>query len=130
MHAWLVSNAPTDREAQRLRRCAQPHASGFITALPSEEDGRDTILKPRNFRVAVAYRLGVPVIESEIPCPLCMQTIDKFGDHATCCSKKGELILRHNAVRDLVGLFAKEGLTLSLRSKASWVPRLAGALAT
>src|SRR5690348_14630980 len=64
VHAWLVSKAPSDREAQRLRRCAQPHASGFITALPSEEDGRDTILKPRNFRIAVAYRLGVPVIDS------------------------------------------------------------------
>jgi hypothetical protein len=110
VHAWLVSNAPNDREAQRLRRCAQPHASNFITALPSEEDGRDTILKPRNFRIAVAYRLGVPVIGDEIPCPLCMQTIDKYGDHATCCSKKGELVVRHNALRDLVYLFAQEGL--------------------
>src|SRR4051794_1902979 len=91
-HARLVSK---DREAQRLRRCAQPLASGSITALPSEEDGRDTILKPRNFRIAVAYRLGVPVIENEIPCPLCMQTIDKFDDHATCCSKKGSLTIRH-----------------------------------
>jgi hypothetical protein len=42
VHAWLVSTAPTAREVQRLRRCAQPHAGGFITALPSEEDGRDT----------------------------------------------------------------------------------------
>jgi hypothetical protein len=78
--------------------------------LPSEEDGRDTILKPRNFRIAVMYRLGVPVITNEIPCPLCKQTIDKFGDHATCCAIKGSLIMRHNALRDLVGLIAREGL--------------------
>jgi hypothetical protein len=112
VHAWLVRSAGTNkREVQRLRRCAQPHAGGFITALPSEEDGRDTILKPRNFRTAVMYRLGVPVISNEIPCPLCKQTIDKFGDHATpCCAIKGSLIMRHNALRDLVGLIAREGL--------------------
>src|SRR6185437_15173340 len=36
----LIDSAPSRREAQRLRRCAQPHANGFITAVPSEEDGR------------------------------------------------------------------------------------------
>ena len=62
----LERKRANDREAQRLRRCAQPHASGFVTAVPSEEDGRDTILKPRNFRIAVAYRLGVPVLSEGI----------------------------------------------------------------
>ena len=59
---YLVDRSDT-RNAQRLRRAAQPHAGGFITAVPSEEDGNDTILRPRNFRVAVAYRLGVPLLK-------------------------------------------------------------------
>ena len=92
-HAFLVSTAPNEREAQRLRRCAQPHANGFITTVPSEEDGRDTLLKPRVFRTAVAYRLGVPVLDKEIPCPLCKQTINIFGDHATCCTTTAEILL-------------------------------------
>jgi hypothetical protein len=75
-HAHLVSAAPNEREAQRLRRCAHAHANGFITAVPSEEDGRDTLLKPRVFRTAVAYRLGLPLLKEDIPCPLCKQTID------------------------------------------------------
>ena len=33
MHSYLVDQAPTDREAQRLRRIATPHACGFITAV-------------------------------------------------------------------------------------------------
>jgi hypothetical protein len=37
MHAYLVDQADT-RGAQRLRRAAQPHACGFITAVPSDED--------------------------------------------------------------------------------------------
>jgi len=28
-----------------------------------------------------------PVIPHEIPCPLCMQTVDKLGDHASCCER-------------------------------------------
>ena len=54
VHQHLVQSAPNDREAQRLRRAAQPHANGFITAVPSEADGNDTILRPRVFRIAVA----------------------------------------------------------------------------
>ena len=110
VHASLVKSAPTDRDAQRLRRCAQPHANGFITAVPSEEDRRDTLLKPRVFRTAVAYRLGVPVLDKEIPCPLCKQTIDIFGDHATCCQRNGDIIIRHNTLRNLVDNFASDGL--------------------
>ena len=84
MQAFLIDNADV-REAQRLRRVAQPHACGFITAVPSDEDGKETLLRPRNFQIAVAYRLGIPVLNQEIPCPLCKQPINKFGDHATCC---------------------------------------------
>ena len=98
----LVSDAPNDREAQRLRRCAQPHAGGFITAVPSQEDGRECILKPRNFQIAVAYRLGVRVLKEVISCPLCEQPIDVFGDHATCCTKSGDRIIRHNTLRNLL----------------------------
>ena len=75
MHAYLVDNSDA-RGAQRLRRAAQPHACGFITAVPSDEDGKDTLLRPRNFRIAVAYRLGMKVLDEEIPCPLCKQIIN------------------------------------------------------
>ena len=34
------------------------------------------IMRPRNFRTAVAYRLGVPLLKEEIPCPLCEQPIN------------------------------------------------------
>jgi hypothetical protein len=106
----LISEAPTERERQRLARVAQPHACGFITGVPSEEDGNDVLLRPRNFRVAVAYRLGIPLFNGEVKCPMCTQTIDVYGDHATCCAKAGDLIVRHNSVRNLMGKLATEGM--------------------
>ena len=36
--------------------------------------------------------------------------MDIYGDHAVCCRKTGDLITRHNRVRDLVAEFAKKGL--------------------
>ena len=110
MHKHLVDSAPNEREKQRLLRVARPHAGSFVTAVPSEEDGQDCLLKPRLYRIAVAYRLGLPVLSNEIPCPLCMQPINIYGDHATCCAKKGDLVTRHNAVRNLVYSIASDGL--------------------
>ena len=30
------------------------------------------------------------------------QSINIFGDHATCCTKEGDIIIRHNSLRNLV----------------------------
>ncbi len=110
MHKYLVDTAPNDREKQRLLRVARPHAGTFVTAVPSEDDGKDCLLKPRVYRIAVAYRLGLPVLSNEIPCPLCMQPINIYGDHASCCAKNGDLVIRHNALRNLVYSVASDGL--------------------
>ena len=50
------------------------------------------------------------MLDEEIPCPLCKQIINKFGDHATCCTKQGDLIVRHNSLRNLVEDFASDGM--------------------
>src|SRR4051812_23713385 len=64
-------------ELQTIARSSACFESRNLTPaslLPSQEDGRDTILRPRIYRIAVSYRLGLPVIGHEISCPLCMQT--------------------------------------------------------
>ena len=72
---------------------------------------------PRNFRVAVLYRLGLAVIPEPIPCPLCEQPINTFGDHATCCAKSGDLVVRHNAIRNLVDSIATHGMLAPVLEK-------------
>src|SRR3954451_11911689 len=45
-----------------------------------------------------------------VRCPSCMHTfLDRHGDHAICCTTTGDLIVRHNRIRDLVDKFAREG---------------------
>jgi hypothetical protein len=105
----LIVEAPNQRERQRLQRLQCEHAGAWVTAVPSTLDGNDTVMRPRNFQIAVCVRLGVPVLTEEINCSMCMQTIDVFGDHAACCTKNGDTIRRHNRVRNLLDKICTEG---------------------
>jgi len=75
------------------------------------------VMRPRNFHVAVAMRLGLPVLEEEKSCSLCMQTIDVFGDHAACCTKSADRIHRHNRVRNLIDKICHEGMLSPVMEK-------------
>ena len=88
--------APNQRERRRLERLQCEHAGAWVCAVPSTHDGVDTVMRPRNFRVAVAMRMGLPVLDEEKRCSLCTQIIDVFGDHAACCSMSSDRIHRHN----------------------------------
>jgi hypothetical protein len=112
----LVREAANQRERQRLDRLQCEHSGAWICAVPSTHDGTDTVMRPRNFQVAVAMRLGLPVLEEEKSCSLCKQIIDVFGDHAACCSVSSDRIHRHNRVRNLLDRIAHEGM-LSVMEK-------------
>ena len=105
----LIDGA-NERDAQRLRRVDMPHANVWSSALPSSQDDKDCVLPPRVYLTCVRRLLGLPVLPSPAPCPLCKQTMDVFGDHALCCKKSGDMITRHNRVRNLVSHFADVGL--------------------
>ena len=95
IHASLILAARDDRERQRLKRLAQDHCSGWVTAVPSTVDGFDTVLRPRNFEVAVRYRLGLPVQKTGLQCSY----VDEKGDHASCCIRNADNIIRHNSLQ-------------------------------
>ena len=45
-----------------------------------------------------------------VSCSFCMQPFDCYGDHAACCKRNSDIIVRHNRLRNLVHRFAEEGL--------------------
>jgi hypothetical protein len=105
----LISRAGK-RDAQRLRRLDVDHANAWISALPSSVDGKDTVMSPRVYLTCARRLLGLPVSSAPASCPLCKQTMDVFGDHALCCKKSGDMITRHNRVRNLISQIADVGL--------------------
>jgi len=113
----LIAKA-NERDKQRLKRLDCEHANAWITAQPSTLDGKDTILTPKIFLTAVCRLLGLPVYPDNVPCPLCMQTMDALGDHALCCKKTGDTITRHNRLRNLIFKLAEVGLLHPILEKA------------
>lgn len=112
----LVAEA-SKRDRQRLLRLAQPHASAWVTATP---DHPDRIISPAHFRLITKRWLGIPLLVSEVrvSCPFCKQSICQHGDHAACCKSKGDIITRHNRMRDVVDLICKDGLLNPQKEKA------------
>jgi hypothetical protein len=113
----LMVEAPNQRERRRLERLQCEHAGAWVCAVPSTHDGVDTVMRPRNFRVAVAMRMGLPVLDEEKRCSLCTQIIDVFGDHGACCSVSSDRIHRHNRVRNLLDRICQEGMLSPVMEK-------------
>ena len=81
-----------------------------MTAVPSRIEGSDCVMSPSVFRTAVRYRLGVHVARPDVSCSFCTQPFDLHGDHAACCKKNADVIVRHNRIRNLVAKMGDEGL--------------------
>src|SRR3978361_2401041 len=99
---------------QRERRLERRARRGMGLCCPG---GVDTVMRPRNFRVAVAMRMGLPVLDEEKRCSLCTQIIDVFGDHGACCSVSSDRIHRHNRVRNLLDRICQEGMLAPVMEK-------------
>jgi hypothetical protein len=85
------------------------NASAWVTAPPSIPNGFENVIQPRNFQIAVMRLLNHPICDAPAPCSFCKQPSDIYGDHAVCCKLGGDVITRHNRLRDVVAAVAEEG---------------------
>ena len=67
----------------RLKSLRLPKSGAWLNAFPSKNLGLH--LKSREFRVALQYRLGIPVFQKDGICPACGAASDREGDHAIAC---------------------------------------------
>jgi hypothetical protein len=106
----VLSSLSEQRSKKHLACINKPHANSWVVALPSWSDGLETIMKPKIFLTAIRRLLSLPVFSTTYTCPFCMQIADSYGDHATCCSRGGSLIVRHNKIRNFLFKIGQDGL--------------------
>ena len=95
----LLEGQTSTREKTTLLFLSLPQSGAWLTAAPIPALGLH--LQPNEFRAALKYRLGVPLYDSDRRCPYCKSAIlDIFGDHAVSCHGRGDIISRHDRVRD------------------------------
>ena len=83
----------------RLLSISSPHASAWLSVTPSE--GLGLHLDPPVFQIAVKWWLGLDTSEGS-QCTLCPGVLDHLGHHAVTCKYGGDVVFRHNKIRDIL----------------------------
>eukprot|EP00731_Ephydatia_muelleri_P014469 Em0008g189a len=82
---------------QDLEQC-QPNANAWLRAIPSIHN--DLALEPQEVQVLLKWWLGIPISTADRKCPLCSSALDPDCHHALTCRSGGDIIARHNKLRD------------------------------
>ena len=95
-HALFESSSLPNRA--RLLSVASPHAASWLSVVPSP--GLNLHLESAEFQTAINWWLGIDLFSGE-KCPCCLTlSLDPLGHHALTCRYNGDVVSRHNRVRD------------------------------
>ena len=83
----------------RLLSVASPHAASWLSVVPSP--GLNLHLESAEFQTAIKWWLGIDLFSGE-KCPCCLTlSLDPLGHRALTCRHNGDVVSRHNRVRDV-----------------------------
>ncbi|KAL5505389.1 hypothetical protein EMCRGX_G006811 [Ephydatia muelleri] len=117
-HAFqsLLSSSSQVNKA-RILSISAPHAGSWISATPST--GLDLHLDSAECQVALRWWLGLDT-SGDSSCPLCPDTtLDPLGHHAATCRHGGDVVARHNRLRDIFANFCRRA-HLSVQVKVGY----------
>ena len=99
MFNLLLENSSTADRA-RLLSVSSAHASSWMSVVPSE--GLGLHLDPPVHQVAIKWWLGLDTSKGS-QCALCpYNALDPLGHHAITCKWGGDVVTRHNTLRDVL----------------------------
>ena len=95
----LVIAAATDADKARLLSTSAPHAASWLSVVPSV--GLGLHLDSNELQIAVKWWLGFDTSRGS-SCALCPDVaLDPLGHHAAICRHGGDVVIRHNRLRDV-----------------------------
>ena len=92
----LVIAAATDTDKACLLSTSAPHAASWLPVVPSV--GLGLHLDPDELQIAVKWWLGLDTSRGSL-CP--DVALDPLGHHAATCWCGGDVVIRHNRLRDV-----------------------------
>jgi hypothetical protein len=105
----FIDSRVTPKDKAVVLACKED-SGAWLDVLPIPSLG--LTLSSEEWRCAAKFRLGKPLFDHPMVCPCCKKgsVLDVYGIHATYCSGEGDLIMRHNMVRDVLVAAAREAL--------------------
>ena len=84
----------------RLLSVSAPHAASWLSVIPSP--ALELRLEPNELQASVRWWLGLDTSGGS-RCPVCSEkALDPLGHHAITCTHGGDVVTRHNMLRDVV----------------------------
>ena len=118
MHAFqslLSSSSPVNKA--RILSVSAPHAGSWISVIPST--GLDLHLNSAECQIALRWWLGLDTSGGSL-CPHCPDiALDPLGHHAASCRHGGDVVARHNHLRDIFANFCRRA-HLSVRVEVGY----------
>ena len=97
----LLRKQSSIREKAHLHSLSLPQSGAWLSAAPIPALG--LLPSSNEIRVALKYRLGSKLYESERKCPFCKSgSLDVIGDHTVSCHGRGHMISCHDRIRDKI----------------------------
>ena len=96
--AELLDRSVPEHTKAHIQLITTGGADSWLHAYPNKDAG--TWIDPELYRIALARRMRVPLLDETATCSACGACLDVFMDHALVCSCGGDRTLRHNAIRD------------------------------
>ena len=118
MHVFqslLSSSSPVNKA--RILSVSAPHAGSWISVIPST--GLDLHLNSAECQIALRWWLGLDTSGGSL-CPHCPDiALDPLGHHAASCRHGGDVVARHNHLRDIFANFCRQA-HLSVRVEVGY----------
>ena len=86
---------------------AAPMAGRWLAAPPSK--ALDMHLSDAELSITTSLHLGVDVMEGGQLCKFCAEVLDCRGNHCISCMSGGDVLLRHNRVRNILFRYSSRG---------------------
>ena len=96
----LMASSPTPPFKALAPSSSLPHAGDWLNATPCPSLGLS--FYDWEFCVCLKYWLGVQMVEEGSSCCICGVSSDLYGDHHVTCRGNGDMISRHNILRDVI----------------------------
>ena len=98
----LMHNQSSPANKARLLSVSAPHTTSWLSVITLTSLA---LHDPIEFRVAVKWLLGLHTSQG-YQCGFCpAHSLDPLGHHALTCKCRGDVISRHNALRDTLARF-------------------------
>jgi len=112
-------------EQRRLKAVSHPHSSAWISAPPNKAIG--TYMSDEIFITSVRRWLGDNfTLKNNIKCSACHESLTPKASHTTRCIFKGDIITRHNHIRDLFYSMVSTAALNPVKEKAGLIGETPG----